>query len=107
MHRWVIVLFVVVQLTGVLCAWLEWEVPSAVGVPMWFVAFFVLIPGNFLGPSIVEALLWQSEISHVGLGVIATLLTVATNAVVWFVLARAVMASVSGLRAVRRRQNAR
>lgn len=105
--RWVIVLFVVVQLLGVLCAWLDVGVPSAIGVPMWAVGFFALMPGNLLGSWIVQVFLWQSRISPVELGVIATLLTVAMNAVVWFVLARAVMAIGSGLRAVRRRQNAR
>lgn len=102
--RWVSVLFVVVQLIGVLCAWLDAEVPSAIGVPMWAVGFFALMPGNLVGSSIVQAFLWRSRMSPVGLSVIVTLLAVATNAVAWFVLARAVVAAGSGLRLAKRGQ---
>lgn len=88
----IIVVFVVIQLTGIICSWLCWKVPSGIGVPMWAVGFVILMPGNLLGSWITQSLFWQTGLSLPSMGAISTVLALGINAAVWFAVVRAVAA---------------
>ena len=94
LRRWTVTLFLAVQIIGVACSWLWQHVPDQIGVPMWGAALILLVPGNFLGPWIVETLLWKTRLSLPTMGVIASILSFVIDAVVWFAVFR-------GLHAVR------
>jgi hypothetical protein len=54
-------------------------------MPMWSVALFVLVPGNFIGAWLVEKLFWHTSLSLTNMGVASTFLLLVINAAFWFV----------------------
>jgi hypothetical protein len=89
-QRPVLVIFLVVQLIGTCCLGLWQHAPSALSMPMWGTALIVLFPGNFLGGWIVETLLWRSRLPLIGMGLLSVLVALVINAIIWFVVAKAV-----------------
>jgi hypothetical protein len=91
LRAWVIV-FVVVQVLGVACSWF-WNHPTSAGSSLlWGTALVVLFPGNIVGAWLIEALLWKSRLSLPTMGFISTVLTVAINAVVWWLAVKGIQA---------------
>ena len=89
-QRPVLVTFLVVQLIGTCCLGLWQRAPSALGMPMWGTALIALFPGNFLGGWIVDTLLWRSRLPLIGMGLLSLLVALVINAIIWFVVAKAV-----------------
>jgi len=89
-QRPVLVTFLVVQLIGTCCLGLWQDAPSALSMPMWGTALIALFPGNFLGGWIVETLLWRSRLPLIGMGLLSVLVALVINAIIWFVVAKAV-----------------
>lgn len=88
-------LFLIVQVIGTVCSWIWQFVPSVIGVPLWGTALVLLVPGNFLGEWIVEKIFWHSRLSLPSMSIIATIVTFAINAAVWFGVAKAIGAMMA------------
>ncbi len=87
--RRLIVFFSVVQLVGLGCAWLQ-HPPSAASAFLWGTGFVLLFPGDLLSARIMQKLFWQSHLSLTSMSAISAVLLVAINAVIWFLVAKAV-----------------
>ena len=89
MRRRFIVSFAVVQVVGMVCSWLQ-HPPSAASPLLWGTGFVLLFPGDLLSAWIMEKLFWQSHLSLGSMTAITAVLLVAINAVIWFLVAKAV-----------------
>ena len=88
--RPVLAAFLLVQVIGIACLALWQHAPSAVSMPMWGTALILLFPGNFLGGWTVDSLLWRSHLSLIGMGLLSAVSAVIINAILWFLVAKAV-----------------
>lgn len=88
--RPVLVIFLIVQLIGILCLALWQRAPSALGAPMWGAALIALFLGNFLGGWIVDSLFWRSHLSLVSMGILSTMLSLVIDSTIWFAVVKAV-----------------
>jgi|SRR5579872_7164026 len=88
-RRRMIVFFLVVQLVGMLCAWLQHS-PSVASSFLWGTGFVMLFPGDLLSAVIVEKLFWHSRLSLASMTVITAVLLVAINAIIWWVVVKTV-----------------
>jgi len=87
-NRSVVIAFVAVQLVGIACSWF-WEHPYSGGSSfLWGAGLLALFPGNLLGMWAVQSLLWHSRLTLGAMSMIAIVLGVAINAVVWFVVVK-------------------
>jgi hypothetical protein len=87
---WIITVFMLVQTIGIACSWLWQHATPQLGVLLWGTALVLLVPGNFLAPWIIEGTMWNSGLSLKSMGILATMLLFAINALVWFGLARTI-----------------
>jgi hypothetical protein len=83
-----IVFFAVVQVVGMVCAWLQ-HPPSAASPLLWGTGFVLLFPGDLLSAWIMEKLFWQSGLPLASMTAITTVLMAAINAIVWFLAVKA------------------
>lgn len=87
-NRALVIVFLVVQLGGVVCSWL-WQHPySGASSFLWGTGLVALLPGNILGTWVVQGLLWHTPSTLGTMSVIALFLGVAINAVVWLVIVK-------------------
>jgi len=84
-----VVCFAVVQVVGMVCAWLQ-HPPSAASSLLWGTGFVLLFPGDLLSAWITEKLFWQSRLPLAGMTAITAVLMLVINAVVWFLVAKVV-----------------
>lgn len=89
MRRRLIVFFAVVQAVGMVCAWLQ-HAPSAASSLLWVTGFVLLFPGDLLSAWVMEKLFWQSHLPLATMTAITAVFMVAINAVVWFLVVKAV-----------------
>jgi hypothetical protein len=83
-----IVLFSVVQLVGLGCAWLQ-HPPSAASAFLWGTGFVLLFPGDLLSAWIMQKLFWQSHLSLASMNAISAVLLVGINAIIWLAVVKA------------------
>jgi hypothetical protein len=88
LRRWMIVFFSV-QLVGLGCAWLQ-HAPSAASSALWGTGFVLLFPGDLLSAWMMEKLFWHSRLSLASTNVISAVLMVAINAIIWWLVLKAV-----------------
>jgi hypothetical protein len=97
-----LIVFLAVQVAGIACSWF-WQHPySASSSFLWGTGFLALLPGDVLGTQIVQSVLWHSRLTLGTMSVLALVLGVAINAVVWFLLAtifRSILGRRSGPKA--------
>lgn len=89
MRRRLIVFFLVVQVVGMVCAWLQ-HPPSAASSVLWGTGFVLLFPGDLLSAWTMEKLFWQSHLSLASMTAITAVFLVPANAIVWFVVAKVI-----------------
>jgi len=88
MKNRIVIAFVIVQLVGIACSWF-WQHPySGASSFLWGVGLLALLPGNLLGTWAVQSLLWHSHLTLGMMSIIALVLGVAINAVVWLVVVK-------------------
>jgi hypothetical protein len=90
MRRRIMVLFLAVQLVGMLCAWLQ-HAPSVASSFLWGAGFLLLFPGDLLSALIVERLLWHSNLSLASMTAVTAVLLVVINAIIWLVVWKIVL----------------
>jgi hypothetical protein len=89
MRRWAWAIFGVVQVVGLVCAWLQ-HPPSAGSAFLWGAGFVLLFPGDLLSAWMMEKLLWHSHLSMATMNAISAALMVVINAVIWWLVLKAV-----------------
>ena len=78
--------FIMLETIAVISAF-TWELTtSALGPVLWLAQFILLMPGSILVGRLVERTLWTSELSLRSLGILKLIVSIAVNAVVWFLL---------------------
>jgi hypothetical protein len=87
-NRSAVIAFVAVQVVGIACSWFCQHPYSAASSFLWGTGVLTLLPGNLLGTWAVESLLWHSRLTLAVMSIIAIVLAVAINAVVWFVVVK-------------------
>jgi hypothetical protein len=81
--------FLVVQLLGAVCVWSGPRILSAPGPVLFVTGLVLLAPGGLLNLMIVEKLLWSSRLTLSGMTWVELVLTVALNAALWWLAAKA------------------
>jgi hypothetical protein len=89
--RWLVVLFIVAQSVGIVSS-ISSELfqQSRIGPELWATAFLIEMPGNLLAGLVTEGPLWMTGLTLRELGLIATVLTVIFNGLIWFGIASVV-----------------
>ena len=85
-QRTVLIIFVVVQILGLLCSWFSHHPYSSASALLWATGLIVLFPGNMLGSVLVEKLLWESHVPTSATDLLTVVAVVAINAILWFVV---------------------
>lgn len=84
--RTVLIIFVVVQVLGLLCSWF-WHHPySTASALLWGTGLILLFPGNFLGSLLVEKLFWESHLPTSTTDLLTVVAVLAINAILWLVV---------------------
>jgi hypothetical protein len=91
--------FTAVQLVGVVCVWSGPRILSAPGPVLFVTGLVLLAPGGLLSLVIVAKLLWSSRLTLSGMTWVELVLTLAINAALWWLAAKA-------WRAIRSRRSA-
>src|SRR6266566_7672869 len=91
--------FAVAQLVGAFCVWSGPRILSAPGPVLFVTGLVLLAPGGLLSLVIVERLLWSSRLTLSGMTWVELVLTLAINAALWWLAAKA-------WRAIRSRRSA-
>lgn len=76
--------FAITQGTGLLCFWTYERLGSA---GMWATSFVALFPGNLVGGTAIEKLLWTSKVSLRQMALLEVPLELLINAAVWMAYA--------------------
>ncbi len=71
------------QVLGEICQWSWPSTQSAIGPVLWTGAFFLLLPGNFVGGYIIEKFLWRSGLTLLQMQVLQVPLALGINLAVW------------------------
>ena len=89
--------FICVELAAVL-AWITCGYfTSMLGPFLWYVQFFLLLPGSLLGGAIVEGPLWMTGLSMQFLSVLGLGVGLLANAALWWCVLRAYRRLRSGV----------
>jgi hypothetical protein len=86
--RFVLIIFLAVQIVGLACLALWQNVSPSLGIGMWGTSLILLFPGNFLGGWLVEKLFWHGPLSLTAIGWLSAVLAVIINALLWFLVGR-------------------
>jgi hypothetical protein len=81
--------FAVVQLVGTVCVWEGPRILTAPGPVLFLSGPVLLAPGGLLSLVIVEKLLWKSGLTLSGMTWAELALTLALNAALWWLAAKA------------------
>ncbi|MGB6684648.1 MAG: hypothetical protein WBH24_13460 [Candidatus Acidiferrum sp.] len=81
--------FAVVQLVGAVCVWSGPRILSAPGPVLFVTGLVLLVPGGLLSLVLVEKLLWSSRLTLSGMTWVELALTLAINAALWWLAAKA------------------
>ncbi|PYK10158.1 MAG: hypothetical protein DME61_04120 [Verrucomicrobia bacterium] len=78
--------FIVIEAVAVISC-CTWELfTSGIGKALWIAEFFLLMPGSITVAPLVEKALWSTGLSLRTIGIAEIASSVATNAVVWFLV---------------------
>jgi hypothetical protein len=91
--------FAAVQVVGAICVWIRPRILTAPGPVLFLSGLVLLAPGGLLSLVLVEKLLWNSRLSLSGMTWVELALTLAINAALWWLAAKA-------RRAIRSRRSA-
>ncbi len=85
-QRTVLIIFVVVQILGLLCSWFSHHPYSSASALLWGTGLILLFPGNMLGSVLVEKLFGESHVPTSATDLLTVVAVVAINAILWFVV---------------------
>ncbi len=91
--------FAAVQMVGAVCVWEGPRILTVPGPVLFLSGLVLLAPGGLLSLVIVEKLLWSSRLTLSGMTWVELVLTLAINAALWWLAAKA-------WRAIRSRRSA-
>ena len=77
------------QVLGEICHWSWPSTQSALGPVLWGGAFFLLLPGNFVGGYLIEKVFWRSGLTLLQMQLLQVPFALGINLAVWALGARA------------------
>jgi hypothetical protein len=87
MRKKTLCVFAAVQVIGEGCQWSWSSTQSAIGPVLWGGAFFLLLPGNFVGGCLIEKALWRSGLSILTMQLLQAPVALGINLAVWALVA--------------------
>ena len=75
--------YAAVQVLGEICQWSWPSTHSAIAPVLWGGAFFLLLPGNFVGGYLIESFFWRTGLSVLQMQLMQVSLALGINLAVW------------------------